>query len=207
MLEAIELTCERDDRLLFEGLNIALEAGDLLRVVGPNGSGKTTLLRTLCGLIPLQSGHIRWQGISTEQDPQIIQRNVLYIGHRSAVKFGMTALENLRFLHGLHSDSDEHALWQALDRVGLKGFEEVDCRNLSAGQQRRVGLARLYLSEAPLWILDEIFTAIDIEGVSQFEQLLIERAQQGGIVVMTTHHAMAIEGLRTLSLGGRILGQ
>ena len=202
MLEAINLTCERDDRCLFEGLSFTLQAGDLLRVEGPNGSGKTTLLRSLCQLIPIRHGEITWRGEPVSEHLSAFHQDLLYMGHRSVVKPGLTALENLRFLTELHQTCAEDELWRALECVGLRGYEEVYCRNLSAGQQRRVGLAQLYLSQAAIWVLDEIFTAIDKTGVAQFEQLLSERAQAGGIVVFTTHHAMAVEGMKVLQLGG-----
>ncbi len=201
MLEAVELACERDDRMLFTGLSFRVAPGDLLQVEGANGSGKTSLLRMICGFLPLQQGQLRWHTQAIGDNWPGFCQDLLYLGHRTAIKPGLTALENLRFLHSLHGHATDAQLWQALESVGLRGYEESYCRNLSAGQQRRVSLAQLYLSDAPLWVLDEIFTAIDKSGVAQFEALLRERAQQGGMVVFTTHHQMALPGLKVLHLG------
>lgn len=201
LLEAVDLACERDDRVLFSGLSFRVSPGDLLQIEGANGAGKTTLLRSLCGLMPLQQGALRWRGQDVVENWPAFRQDVLYLGHRPAIKPGLTALENLRFLHALRGEASEAEYWEALAKVGLMGYEESYCRNLSAGQQRRVSLAQLYLSEAPLWILDEIFTAIDKSGVAQFETLLRDRAQQGGMVIFTTHHHMSLPGLTSLLLG------
>jgi heme exporter protein A len=113
----------------------------------------------------------------------------------------LTPLENLRFLIGLQQPILEDELWQALEKVGLAGYEHVLCRNLSAGQKRRVALARLYLSTAKLWVLDEIFTAIDKKGVAQLEALLEDKAQSGVAIVLTTHHELTMPSVKVVSLG------
>lgn len=201
VLSAEDLVCERDDRLLFSGLSFALSSGDILQLEGPNGAGKTTLLRVLSGLFSSFEGRICWKGQDVRQCYSEFQQDLLYIGHKSSVKTTLTPLENLRFLMGLQQHVTEDSLWGALELVGLAGYEHVLCRNLSAGQKRRVALARLYISKAKIWVLDEIFTAIDKKGVAQLEALLLEKAQAGVAIVLTTHHELALPGMKYLRLG------
>lgn len=204
-LEAVALACERDWRLLFERLDLRLAAGDMLQVSGPNGSGKTSLLRLLAGLMQPTAGEIRLNGQALHRQRSELARNLLWIGHAAGIKGLLTAEENLTWLCALHSPVGRAAIWQALEAVGLRGFEDVPCHTLSAGQQRRVGLARLYLESPPLWILDEPFTALDKQAVAQLENHLAEHCRRGGMVLFTTHHAMTIKpaGYRELDLGQR----
>lgn len=201
LLQAVDLHCERDDRLLFQGLNIAIVPGTITRVEGPNGSGKTTLLRILAGLHDGYSGAILWRNQRRSGCREEFLRNLLYIGHRPGVKLLLTPLENLRaVMAGRHRHPDKN-LRAALDGSGLGGFHDVPCQNLSAGQQRRVALARLLISDEPLWILDEAFTAIDFQGVGRLEQLLAQRVANGGAIVLTTHHPLTMPGMQRLELG------
>ncbi|KAB0550315.1 cytochrome c biogenesis heme-transporting ATPase CcmA [Pseudomonas argentinensis] len=198
-LEATALSCERDWRLLFENLDISLDSGQMLQVSGPNGSGKTSLLRVLAGLRPATSGTVRVKGqplVSRSAD-------LLWIGHAAGIKGLLSAEENLAWLCALHRPASRAQIWQALEAVGLRGFEDVPCHTLSAGQQRRVALARLYLDSPPLWILDEPFTALDKQAVSQLEDHLAEHCREGGLVVLTTHHSLSRvpDGYRDLDLG------
>lgn len=202
LLNAQSLYCERDDRILFSDLNFEVNAGDIVQLEGPNGSGKTTLLRVLSGLLNSYQGQVLWDGKDIHEYRAEYAQNLLFMGHKAAVKPSMTPIENLRFLVGLNQAFVESAAFDALEKVGLGGFEHVMCRNLSAGQQRRVSLARLYLSKAKLWLLDEIFTAIDKAGVAQFESLLADKAREGVAIVLTTHHQLAIEGVKKVILGG-----
>jgi len=201
LLEAVALSCERDDRILFEELSFSVRAGTLTRIEGPNGAGKTTLLRLLCGLAPRQAGEILWCGEPMEDVRDAFNRDVLYLGHKTGVKSLLSPLENLRAhfrpRHALRDDQ----LWHALERVGLAGYEDIPCHSLSAGQQRRVALARLLVSPERLWILDEVFTAIDRGGVRMLENLLYERARAGGAVVVTTHHELSVEVAQRIVLG------
>lgn len=201
LLQVEQLLCERDDRILFSDLSFDVCAGDIIQLEGPNGAGKTSLLRILSGLLMAYEGEIRWQGQSILSHRAEYAENTLVLGHKSAVKISLTPMENLRFLMGLHEGFDESKAYWALAQVGLTGYEHVLCRNLSAGQQRRVSLARLYLSEAKIWLLDEIFTAIDKNGVAQFEALLAEKAKSGVAVILTTHHQLAIDSVRKITLG------
>lgn len=204
-LEAVALACERDWRLLFEQLELRLEKGQMLQISGPNGSGKTSLLRLLCGLMQPTAGQILLQGQPLESQRSELARNLLWIGHAAGIKGLLSPEENLAWLCALHQPADREAIWQALAQVGLRGFEDVPCHTLSAGQQRRVALARLYLAPPPLWILDEPFTALDKHGVAQLEAHLARHCEQGGLVVLTTHHTLTEKpaGYRELDLGQR----
>ena len=130
---------------------------------------------------------------------------LLWIGHAAGIKGLLSAEENLAWLCALHRPASREAIWQALAAVGLRGFEDVPCHTLSAGQQRRVALARLYLDAPPLWILDEPFTALDKQGVAQLEAHLAQHCERGGLVVLTTHHTLqqVPSGYRVLDLGQR----
>ncbi|MEH6499176.1 MAG: cytochrome c biogenesis heme-transporting ATPase CcmA [Pseudoalteromonas distincta] len=199
-----QLACERDQRELFDGVSLRLEPGEVLQVAGPNGSGKTSLLRILAGLLPPAAGDIGYgdQSIFKLAGRERWRRDRLFIGHAPAVKGALSAEENLAWLCALSQPASAEAIWQALDKVGLRGFEDVLCQHLSAGQQRRVALARLYLEAHPVWILDEPFTAIDRSGVAALEAHLLAHAASGGTVILTTHHSLDhLQGLRTLDLG------
>lgn len=204
-LQAVALACERDWRLLFEGLDLDLAGGTLLQVAGPNGSGKTSLLRLLSGLMQPTVGEVLLNGKPLAKQHGELGRSLLWIGHAAGIKGLLTAEENLAWLCALHQPADREAIWQALAAVGLRGFEDVPCHTLSAGQQRRVALARLYLDAPPLWILDEPFTALDKDGVAQLEAHLAAHCEQGGLVVLTTHHTLqqTPSGYRVLDLGQR----
>ncbi|WPP01350.1 cytochrome c biogenesis heme-transporting ATPase CcmA [Pseudomonas sp. HR96] len=197
LLQANALTCERDGRLLFENLDLCLCPGDMLQVSGPNGSGKTSLLRLLAGLMAPAAG-------SVDRPAGEAQAGLLWIGHAAGIKELLSAEENLAWLAALHRPAARAAIWQALAAVGLRGFEDVACHALSAGQQRRVALARLYLDSAALWILDEPFTALDKQGVAQLEEHLARHCENGGVVVLTTHHSLGLmpPGYRELDLSG-----
>lgn len=200
-LQAHALYCERDDRELFADLSFSVRNGDLLQLAGPNGAGKTTLLRLLAGLNHDYEGDVLWQGEALTHVYPEFARQRLYLGHLSAVKKSLTPLENLRWLMA-SDDVNEDELWQALDEAGLAGYEETPCQHLSAGQQRRVALARLCITRTALWILDEPFTALDKAGVAWLEQKLQQQVSRGGAVIITSHHALeSLPGLRQLTLG------
>lgn len=204
-LEAVALSCERDWRLLFDRLDLCIAGGEMLQISGPNGSGKTSLLRLLSGLMQPTAGEVRLKGRPLESQRSELARNLLWIGHATGIKGLLSAEENLAWLCALHQPVGREAIWQALAEVGLRGFEDVSCHTLSAGQQRRVALARLYLNPPPLWILDEPFTALDKHGVAQLEHHLAQHCEHGGMVVLTTHHTLAEKplGYRELDLGQR----
>ncbi|MBY7972268.1 cytochrome c biogenesis heme-transporting ATPase CcmA [Vibrio fluvialis] len=204
MLEVKNLTAIRDERVLFEGLSFTIQSGELVQIEGRNGTGKTTLLRIVTGLGERDDGEIHWNNVNIEADRDSYHQELLFLGHQTGVKRELTALENLRFYQAVHAvGTQEEDLYQALTQVGLAGREDVPVAQLSAGQQRRVALARLWLSRQKLWILDEPLTAIDKQGVKVLEALFLQHAEQGGIVVLTTHQDMFADNpkLRKIKLG------
>jgi heme exporter protein A len=201
LINAQQLFCERDDRVLFSGLEFSLSRGQVLQIKGSNGTGKTTLLRIICGLNQGYEGELNWQGEPMAAQLESFYADLLYIGHRVGVNKVLTPLENLRWSSSLQGPVSEEQLYQALAEVGLRGFEESPCGSLSAGQQQRVALARLLLSPATVWALDEPFTTLDVSGVALLEKLLAEHAGRGGAVLVTTHHALQVPDLKVLNLG------
>ncbi len=188
MLTIKNLSCERDDRVLFARLSFSVQAGEILQIEGQNGSGKTSLLRILCGLYSGFEGEISWHGNDTQAYQAEFCQQLLYMGHHAGIKAALTAEENLRWMQKLHPMLNKGSVNEALKQVGLLGYEDMPCYTLSAGQQRRVSLARLYLSSHPLWILDEPFTALDKKGVVEKEQLIARYVAAGGLCILTTHH-------------------
>ena len=185
LLRVEHLACERDGRLLFDDLGFTLSAGDCLELRGPNGSGKSTLLRAVAGLYPDFTGTIE-------------AGDSLYLGHRLGISGLLTAAENLRWYESLRGGG--LGVSEALERVGMAGFERVPCQRMSAGQQRRVGLARLILCPAPLWLLDEPLTALDGAGQQLVRGLIEARCAEGGAVLCATHQPLGVPGAGMLSL-------
>lgn len=204
MLDVKNLTAIRDDRILFSELSFTIQSGELVQIEGRNGTGKTTLLRIITGLGDRDEGSIHWNQVNIEADRDSYHQDLLFLGHQTGIKRELTALENLHFYQSVHARSTvREDLYQALTQVGLAGREDVPVAQLSAGQQRRVALARLWLSRQKLWILDEPLTAIDKQGVKVLEALFLKHAEQGGIVVLTTHQDMFADNpkLRKIKLG------
>lgn len=200
LLSIEQVTCERDERPLFSGLSLSVHAGDRWQILGPNGSGKTTLLRTLACVSHPSRGQLLWRGQPVTKVGWDYRQALLYLGHAPGIKAGLSPLENLRWYQALSGGSQKGDIISALARVGLKGYEHLPAYQLSAGQLRRVALARLYLSQALLWILDEPFTAIDKAGVAALEQRLDEHSQAGGAVIFTSHQEVQLPGLQSLDL-------
>lgn len=200
LLQLVNLSCRRDERALFDALSHTFCAGDIVQVVGPNGSGKTSLLRLLTGICSDYQGEILWRGQSIARDRLDYLNHLLYLGHLPGVKKALSPAENLRWWGGMNRGHAQISVVDALAEVGLAGFEDTPCYQLSAGQLRRVALARLYLTPSPVWILDEPFTAIDKVGVTKLEKLMQEHALGGGCVILTTHQDIALDGIKKINL-------
>lgn len=193
MLEADNLECVRGERRLFAGLGFKLEAGELLYLQGRNGAGKTSLLRMLIGLLPPETGEIRWKGQPIRSSGEEFRGDLCYLGHLNAIKEELTPLENLLAAARLADEvlSEDDAL-DALAQVGLAGREDLACKYLSQGQKRRVALARLVKERRPLWVLDEPFVALDVLAVDWLAGIISGHLQRGGMAVMTTHQVVDI---------------
>lgn len=203
MLEAISLQCVRGERELFNGLSFALAAGEMLLLSGPNGAGKTSLLRLLCGVSPPESGEVCWRGENIRGSRGEYCRQMVYLGHHNGIKEELTPLENLRVQVAVMDVAvRDDALYAALQRVGLGGFEELPARFLSQGQKRRVALARLLLADALLWILDEPLAALDVQAVALVESLLEAHLAKGGMAVLTTHQPIGVRVSLEIKVGG-----
>jgi heme exporter protein A len=203
-LQVTGLEVQRGDRWLFTDLDLAIESGELLHVRGPNGCGKTTLLRALCGLLLPQAGEILWNGESIRRLGEEFTRDVIYLGHLNGIKHELTGIENLRVSATLDGDRvDDDAIWDALEQIGLAGSEDLPTMVLSQGQKKRVALARLLLTGAKLWVLDEPFVTLDVKAVARLESLIVGQVERGGIVILTTHQEVALTSgtIRTLDLG------
>jgi heme exporter protein A len=200
-LRADDLECLRGEVLLFERLGLRVAAGEVLQVEGPNGSGKTSLLRMLAGLTLPETGEVYWNGEPIRRDRARFHADLHYIGHQHAVKAGLSVLENLKVQAGISGNSVEPQT--ALTRVGLARQLHQPADTLSAGQRRRAALARLLLRPAPLWILDEPYTALDTSGVALVDELIRGHVRAGGLVVMTSHQPVELPELplRQLRLG------
>ena len=200
-LRANALTCIRGERTLFTGLDLEVSAGQWLHVRGENGIGKTSLLRLLSGLTKPAAGEIFWNEQLISADPSEYHRNLLFLGHRDSLKEDLTALENLSIsttLDGITVSEEEILL--ALHRFGLRGREDLPVNCLSAGQKRRVLLARLLLRQAKLWILDEPFNALDVRAVEMLSELILEHIASGGIAIMTSHQEIPMPNGRVVQL-------
>ncbi|QWE08283.1 cytochrome c biogenesis heme-transporting ATPase CcmA [Polynucleobacter ibericus] len=200
-LEARALSCVRGERQLFQDLHLVVSAGECLHVRGENGVGKTSLLRLLTGLSKAEAGEILWGSQSIAKGPSAYHRELLFLGHRDALKEDLTALENLQLyaaLDDIHLPDDKAlaALW----RFGLRGREHLTVNCLSAGQKRRVLMARMLTRQAKLWILDEPFNALDTHAVQALQGLIAEHLEQGGLVVLTSHQEVSLPHVKVLDL-------
>ena len=193
LLQIENLSCIRDDRMLFEHLNLSLAGGQMLLVEGSNGSGKTSLLRILTGLKMADEGDVLWQGQSIDKLAHDYYEQISYVGHHDGVKRGLTCLENLRLVQAMGKPT-ELDLDTVLERVNLYRYGDSLVASLSAGQKRRLALARLLATESLLWILDEPFTSLDKKSMTDFESLFAGHLRQQGLIVMTSHHDIPMAG-------------
>lgn len=188
MLEVRDLDCVRGDNRLFTGLSFQLQGGELLRLRGSNGSGKTSLLRILCGLVQPAEGEVLWKGENIQAQRDEFNAELLYLGHLNGIKADLTGFENLRISNTMRGETPSNdQIYDALGQIGLAGREDLPTQVLSQGQKRRVALARLLLSDAAVWVLDEPFVALDVAAVALLAQLIEVHLQKGRMVVYTTH--------------------
>lgn len=199
-----QLSCVRGERTLFSAVSRELRGGCLLHVVGANGAGKTSLLRMLCGLLTPANGQVRWRGQPLHRVREALGRDLVYLGHTAALKDDLSAIENLQAAQSLAGrPSATTDLSRALYNAGLRGPVSLPVKRLSQGQRQRVALARLSLSgSAPLWVLDEPFNTLDAPACDWLSNLLGGHLRQGGLVVLTSHQALAVPGVthETLTL-------
>jgi len=201
MLEIEGLAVEREERLLFSGLSVKLSAGEGLHIVGKNGAGKTTLLRALCGLTSPAAGLVKWHEQDTTEFREEFCSDLLYLGHKNANKTELNCRENLRLALGVQAISDEE-ISDALHKAGLGMLSHLPTRFLSQGQQRRLSLARLLLTDATLWVLDEPYVALDYKAIEWLDSILERHLNNKGLLVLTSHQALTMTAtIRVLNLG------
>ena len=193
MLAVKDLACSRGNKPLFQAVSFSLKRGQALHLEGDNGVGKTSLLRMVCGLSPVDAGEVRWQGQSVQSDPMAFRSALFYLGHHLSLKEELSALENLQADAAVagRTLTPEQAL-VALARMGLRGREHLPLRVMSQGQKRRTALARLLASQAPLWVLDEPFVALDAKAVDGLRTVLASHVSQGGMVLFTSHQPITL---------------
>tara|TARA_R110000868_G_scaffold778_7_gene5708 strand:+ start:8638 stop:9309 length:672 start_codon:yes stop_codon:yes gene_type:complete len=200
------LACIRGDRIVFAGLDFAVAPGEALILSGPNGSGKSSLLRLMAGIAPPAAGDIAWRGAPVRDDPERFFADMHYVGHRDAVKPALTVRENLSFHAALRPGSDPGSdpggagIDGALERVGLAALAALPARMLSAGQARRLTLARILASPAALWLLDEPTIALDRHSVDRMHAEIAAHRSGGGMVVASTNVPLGIGDARTIDL-------
>jgi len=196
-LSVKQLTCERGYRELFNDLSFELSPGEILHIKGENGAGKTSLLRILAGLALPVSGDISFEGYDCRKYRSEYNEQIAFMGHKLGIKLELTPVENIHSYCELGKSCTEQQILDVLEKVGLYGFEEMYCNQLSAGQKRRVAIAQAILSEARLWILDEPFTSLDVVGVDYFLQVIQQHVNKGGMVLLTTHQEVNLENCTT----------
>ncbi len=200
--EGISLDCLRSARPVFRGLAFQVESGGALVLTGPNGSGKSSLLRLMAGLLPPAAGSLSWNGQAISDDPDAHRMRLRYLGHLDAVKPALTAAENLAFWAGLMGGDPDTAVAPALDALGIGHLSDLPARFLSAGQKRRLNLARLALAPAAIWLLDEPATALDAETTGRLRALIQRHRDAGGMAVVSTHSDLGLKDAANLDLAG-----
>jgi len=197
MLEAVNLGCIRGDRRLFKSLNFSIQPSELIELRGANGSGKTSLLRILCGLAGPAEGEVRWNGKNIRSLGEEYSGAVSYLAHQNGVKDELSAIENLRIACGVSGNGLSKADAQTvLEQVGLSRQQNLPARSLSAGQKRRVALARLLRSSATLWLLDEVLTSLDDKAIKISRQFIGDHLRKGGLAIIATHQELDLAAER-----------
>jgi heme exporter protein A len=198
-LSASNLECIREDQPLFSELNFAVNSGELLWVTGVNGAGKSSLLRIMAGLLLPAMGDVRWQQQLIAEMPTY-NNDMAYLGHKTGIKLGLTVIENLRLFNAMQSKAPKDDMHNALVQLGLDGLQHRLTQTLSAGQKQRIALARLFLSKAKLWILDEPFTALDVTTIELLESKLKHHINNGGLVVLASHQVSNLASLCAIKM-------
>jgi len=191
-LSAENLTLIRGERCLFEGLDFALDSGGLLLLEGRNGCGKTSLMRAIAGMLSLESGEIFWNDVPVLKQRQAFHGALVWLAHRTGLKGDLNMVENLEFEQTLRRQSGRDRE-EVYERLGIERLRKLPLRSLSAGQQRRVALARMLLADVPLWLMDEPFTNLDREGRKLVMELVEQHLGTGGLCVMAAHQDVEID--------------
>lgn len=196
LLEARDLELWRGDRRLFHGVSLSVHESELLHITGPNGCGKTSLLRVLCGMTLPEIGSVNWRGRPVMRSRTDFHSEMSYVGHRESLKADLSASENLTFDLGLRRDAGKDVVRSVLDEVGLTAAADVPSRSLSAGQKRRVSIARCLASRAKLWILDEPYTNLDVAGREFVDEMMTRHLADQGLVLLVAHQSHGVAGQR-----------
>lgn len=195
LLSGQNLSCIKQDRVLFEQTNFSVSQNELLYIRGQNGAGKTSLLRILVGLSDAASGIVCYQGEDIRKVDHAFHQDLVYFGHKLGLNLALNGIENLKFwcqLNGINAT--ESLLFELLELLGLVGLEDLPISQLSAGQQRRVALARLWLkAKAKIWVLDEPFTALDVQGIALLKNKIVEHLGDKGAVIITSHQTLDLD--------------
>lgn len=199
-LVAENLHLWRGEQHVLRGISFMLARGQCLQIMGANGSGKTTLLRALCGLVPLEEGQVHWHGQPVTRSPHGFHAELSYLGHDNGLKPDLTAVENLRFATQLRRRVGREEIIAALERTGVADCHAMLLRRLSAGQRRRVALARILLTEAPLWVLDEPAANLDPRGQSLVTDLLATHLTRSGMAIVATHQVLGLSAPQLVSM-------
>jgi heme exporter protein A len=202
MLQAINLGCIRGDRRLFARLNFEVKPGEVIELRGPNGTGKTSLLRIVCGLAAPAEGEIRWREKNIRALGEEYHSEIAYLGHQNGVKDELTAVENVRISSALSGEPLTRAqAEEKLAQVGLMDYCDLPARLVSAGQRRRIGIARLLASTATVWILDEVLASLDAAAINLTRGVISDHLSKGGMAIIATHQELALPSSQQLDLG------